>query len=109
MFRDWETEVEARIEAIRAERTGQGVSLTARQARALAGEWYEWFVARHPVSERQKWETFATKFTKRFTKLPGMTEWERSDPDELWREDAELRKWSVRSSRMQARRHSSWQ
>ena len=56
LFRDWETEVDARIEAIRAQRTGQGVSLTPRQARALAGEWYEWFLARHPVSEEEKWE-----------------------------------------------------
>ena len=42
-FRDWETEVDGRVAAIRAEPTGEGVSLTPRQARALAGEWCEWF------------------------------------------------------------------
>jgi hypothetical protein len=57
MFRDWETEVASRIEAIRAERTGKGTALTPRQARALAGEWYEWFIARHPASDESKWET----------------------------------------------------
>ena len=45
LFREWENEVDARIEAIRAERTGDGVGLTPQQARALAGEWYEWFIA----------------------------------------------------------------
>jgi hypothetical protein len=43
-FREWETEVDGRIAAIRAERTGEGIALTPRQARALAGEWFEWFV-----------------------------------------------------------------
>jgi hypothetical protein len=56
LFREWENEVDARIEAIRAERTGDGVGLTPQQARALAGEWYEWFIARHPAVNRSKWE-----------------------------------------------------
>jgi hypothetical protein len=47
-FRDWETEVAGRIAAIRSERTGEGVALTPRQARALAGEWYEWFLTKTP-------------------------------------------------------------
>jgi hypothetical protein len=38
LFREWENEVDARIEAIRAERTGEGIALTPQQARALAGE-----------------------------------------------------------------------
>ena len=40
-------EVETRIEAIRAAKRGDGQSLTQRQALALAGEWYIWYVARH--------------------------------------------------------------
>jgi integrase len=39
--------VEAQIEAIRAAQRGEGQSLTQRQALALAGEWYLWYVARH--------------------------------------------------------------
>ena len=39
--------VESRIEAIRAAKRGEGQSLTQRQALALAGEWYVWYVARH--------------------------------------------------------------
>jgi hypothetical protein len=47
-FREWDTEVGGRIDAIRAEQKGEGIALTVRQARALAGGWYEWFVAQRP-------------------------------------------------------------
>jgi integrase len=40
-------EVESRIATIRAAQRGEGQSLTQRQALALAGEWYVWYVARH--------------------------------------------------------------
>src|SRR5260370_22896262 len=39
--------VETQIAAIRAAQRGEGQSLTQRQALALAGEWYVWYVARH--------------------------------------------------------------
>jgi integrase len=44
---NWFNEVETRINNIRAERTGEGRTLTEMQARALAGEWYHWWTARH--------------------------------------------------------------
>jgi len=44
--REWLSEVEARIANIRAGRKGEGRTLTPKDARALAGEWYGWFVAR---------------------------------------------------------------
>src|SRR5262249_13832818 len=40
-------ETETRIAAIRAAQRGEGQSPTQRQALALAGEWYVWYVARH--------------------------------------------------------------
>jgi len=46
-FHEWEAETNARIAAIRASRAGEGTPLTRHQARALAGEWYDWFIARH--------------------------------------------------------------
>ena len=46
-FNEWLAEVETRIQTIRAQRTGEGQQLTTRDGRALAGEWYVWFVARH--------------------------------------------------------------
>jgi integrase len=44
---EWLSEVEARIDTLRAKRRGQGHSLTHRQTVALAGDWYRWFIAQH--------------------------------------------------------------
>lgn len=44
--RDWSSEIEARFANIRAARTGAGRTLTPKEARSLAGEWYQWFTAR---------------------------------------------------------------
>ncbi len=92
MFRDWETEVASRIAIIRAERTGEGIALTVQQARALAGEWYEWFIARYPASDRHKWEELRDQVHDALREAASDDAWERSHHDALWREDAELRK-----------------
>ena len=81
-----------RIAAIRAERSGEGIALTPRQARALAGEWYDWFVARHPTSDLQKWEALRDEVHEAMREAAGEAEWERSEPDDLWREDEDLRR-----------------
>jgi integrase len=44
--REWLSDIEARIANIRAERKGDGRTLSPMQARALAGEWYLWWTAR---------------------------------------------------------------
>jgi hypothetical protein len=49
---EWATGIEARIAAIRAERKGEGRTVAPKEARALAGEWYHWFVAH---MEGNKW------------------------------------------------------
>src|SRR5262245_64046288 len=49
--REWSSEIEARIANIRAGRNGEGQTLTPKDARALAGEWYAWFTAR----EADRW------------------------------------------------------
>jgi integrase len=43
----WLAEVETRIERIRAAAKGTGQPLTPRNALALSGRWYSWFLARH--------------------------------------------------------------
>jgi hypothetical protein len=48
--REWSSEIEARFANIRAERKGEGRMLSAKEARALAGEWYGWFIARMAAS-----------------------------------------------------------
>ena len=92
LFNDWLAEAEGRIAAIRAERTGEGIALTPRQARALAGEWFEWFIARHPISDQQKWKDVRDQVHEALREAVGDDEWQRNDPDDLWREDEELRK-----------------
>jgi integrase len=44
--REWLSKIDARIASIRAERNGGGRTLTPKQARGLAGEWYDWFTER---------------------------------------------------------------
>jgi hypothetical protein len=44
---EWQAEVETQIERIRAAAKGTGQPLTVRNAMALSGRWYEWFLARH--------------------------------------------------------------
>jgi hypothetical protein len=91
-FREWDAEVTARIDAIRAERNGEGIKLTRQQARALAGEWYHWFVARHPTSDHQKWDAIRNQVHDALREAVGDAQRERSDPDELWHQDAKLRR-----------------
>jgi integrase len=90
-FREWDAEVTARINAIRAARNGEGIALTPVQARALAGEWYDWFLARHPVTDEDHWETLRARVYDALREAVGDAEWERNNPDELWRDDTELR------------------
>lgn len=44
---EWVAEIETRIATIRAAKRGEGQPLSQRQALALAGEWYGWYVSRH--------------------------------------------------------------
>src|SRR5258708_2342241 len=44
---EWIARIKSQIEALRAKQRGEGHDLTHRQAHALAGEWYRWFVGQH--------------------------------------------------------------
>ena len=44
---DWLAEIETRIAALRAAKTGERQPLTRRNAHALAAEWYQWFLDGH--------------------------------------------------------------
>jgi hypothetical protein len=45
--REWQSAIEARFTNIRAERKGQGRTLTPMEARALSGDWYQWWTTRN--------------------------------------------------------------
>jgi hypothetical protein len=89
-FREWDAEVTARIDAIRSGRSGEGITLTRQQARALAGEWYHWFIARHPTTDLEKWDAIREQVHDALREAVGDVEWEH--PDKLWPRDAKLRK-----------------
>lgn len=65
--------------------------LRPRQARALAGEWYDWFITRHPISELQKWEALRGQVHDALREAIGDDQWEQNNPDDLWLEDEEFR------------------
>ena len=91
-FREWDADVTSKIAAIRAELKGQGIALTRQQARALAGEWYHWFIARHPTTDLEQWDAIREQVHDALREAVGDAEWEHSDPDKLWPRDAKLRK-----------------
>ena len=59
LYGEWVALISGRIEAIRAEKRGDGINLSRKDALALAGEWYVWFVARHEndPGKPETWET----------------------------------------------------
>lgn len=92
LFNEWIAEVENRIDAIRRRQRGEGQSLTRMQARALAGEWYDWFIQRHPLSSREYWEQVRDRVHEAMREVVGDDIWDESDPDVLWKQDEDLRK-----------------
>jgi hypothetical protein len=82
LFTEWLAEVEARIEAIIAERKGEGIPLTRHQARALAGEWYDWFAARHAATDSD-WSEVTDEVQSAMRQFVGEKRWEAHDPNEL--------------------------
>jgi hypothetical protein len=89
-FNEWLAEVEGQIANIRAQRTGEGLELTRRQARALAGEWYDWFYARHSSTDKD-WEQVLDQVQDAMRAAVGMKRWEENHPNELWVQEEELR------------------
>jgi integrase len=57
-FREWDAETAGRFETIRKTQRGEGIDLNHKEAHALAGEWYNWFVARHEEGpgEPERWD-----------------------------------------------------
>lgn len=49
---EWIAEIESRIATLRASARGEGQPLTIRQARALAGRWYSWFLMQNEGSNK---------------------------------------------------------
>jgi len=89
-FNEWQAEVNTRIEVIRVQRNGEGMPLSRQQARALAGEWYDWFLARHS-SGNEDWGRALNKVQDAMQAAVGEKRWAASHPNELWEQDEELK------------------
>jgi integrase len=83
----WLAEVETRIERIRAAAKGDGQPLTQRNALALAGLWYSWFIARHEDAPgpEANWAERKEHLTERvwYPHAP-VEHHEDPDPDRSW-------------------------
>jgi integrase len=64
--REWSNLIESRIANIRAERKGEGRTLTPQEARGLAGEWYHWFIAHMATNKwsASTWRTYSEEMWK---------------------------------------------
>jgi integrase len=95
--RDWLNEIEARIANVRAERKGDGQTLTPKQARALSGAWYHWYVERHQARPRsaEHWDLVMDRINDELTDVidpyRDLHDPERQTIDDIWRVEPEAR------------------
>jgi integrase len=93
--REWLSEIETRIANIRAERSGEGQSLTPKDARALAGEWYHWYLeqqkARPRPLEHWEWVLERASDAVRDEMLPYAYDDAEDDVDAIWKRSPHAR------------------
>jgi hypothetical protein len=82
------------IKALRAKQRGEGHDLTQREARALAGEWYKWFVDQHEDNpgRPRDWEGVCWAFEHDVEE--GARDPETGEIGELDMEDPEVREYA---------------
>ena len=91
-FSEWSAEVDGKIIAIRAARDGTGLSLTPAQARKLAGDWYDWFTAKHAQISLEEIEWRRDDVREVFTSgIVSEEEYDRFSYDELWHNSLTVR------------------
>jgi len=89
LFSEWQAEIDNRIETLRAKQRGEGHDLTQRQAQALAGEWYRWFVRQHEddAGEPRRWAQLAEVLTDAI--MDATPWWDNNDPEFQHRDRAQ--------------------
>lgn len=93
---EWEAEIETRIATLRAKRNGEGQSLTRMNAIALAGRWYNWFVAQHEndPGPAKRWRETSDYFVWDVIRPEAPDSYEedpKSDPHWDWAKEPEVR------------------
>jgi integrase len=85
---EWEGEIDSRIEALRAKQRGEGHDLTQREAQALAGVWYQWFISPHEENpgDPNRWAQRIERLTDAI--YDATPWWDDKDPEFLNRDRA---------------------
>lgn len=84
--REWLTEIESRIRNLRAETNGEGRSLTPKEARALSGEWYRWYLEKHQVRPQsaEHWEFVRDQINEALADAVGPYRDHKQEIDDVW-------------------------
>jgi hypothetical protein len=90
---EWEGQIDSRIKALRAKQRGEGHHLTQREARALAGEWYKWFVDQHEENPGRPRDWEGVCWTFEHDVEEGARDPETGEIGELDMEDPEVREY----------------
>ena len=93
---EWLAEIETRIGALRAAKNGEGQPLTRRNAQALTGRWYAWFVSKQEVDLRtpKHWRALGDHLVWDIIYPHAPDEYHRdskSDPEWDWKNHADVR------------------
>ncbi len=91
--REWSSDIEARIANIRAQRKGKGSALTPKETRALAGEWYGWFIGRMAASNwpAMVWEDYEAQVRSELYGPAMAGGFFCGDPLDFWERDSGMR------------------
>jgi integrase len=92
-WREWVSEIDARFANIRAERKGEGRTLTPKEARALAAEWYSWFAAKMATNNwpAAVWEDYRARMWDGFYAAASAGGMLSGDPLDHWERDSDMR------------------
>ena len=90
-FAEWLAEIEARIAALRAAAKGTGVALSTREARALAGEWYHWWIERRGKSSKRACEDRLSAVQEAIWACVDLDDTAPENPDDLWEDRPDVR------------------
>jgi integrase len=93
---EWEAEIETRIATLRAQRNGEGRPLTRLNAIALAGRWYNWFIAQHEndLGPAKRWRDMGDHLVWNVIRPEAPDSYEENpaaDPHWEWAKEPEVR------------------
>jgi hypothetical protein len=93
LFSEWQADIKNRIATLRAKQRGEGHDLTQKDARALAGEWYRWYVSQHEDNPGRPRDWEGGRWAFEHDVEEGARDPETGEIGELEMEDPEVREY----------------